>query len=189
MSQTADNYDLTKKPRLPKARPGAAGFVWFLTVLFLVVAAIAIHDAVVAKGHVSGPSWLSTASHAIGQMQYGDWVLPVGIVLVLLGLFTMVRSLLPAQVRYFPIRSEAAVWMRPVDVCRLCTHAAQEVYGVTRANTATNGKKVTVSIFTAGPASADVVERVRNAVTAELEHVDRTLTLTVRPMNKGGEQS
>ena len=188
MSQPADNYDLTKEPRLPKSRPGAAGFMWFLTVVFLLVAAIAIHDAVVARGHVSGPSWFGTASHAIGQMQYGQWVLPAGIILALVGVITMVRSLLPARVRYFPIHSEAAVWMRPVDVCRLCTHAAQEVYGVTRASTATNDKKVTVSIYTAGPASADVVERVREAVTAELEHVDRTLTLTVRPVNKGGQQ-
>ena len=67
MTQPID-HDLTKQPRPPKARPGSAGFVWFLTVLFLVVAGIAIHDAIVAKGHIGGPSWLGTVSSAIGDM-------------------------------------------------------------------------------------------------------------------------
>lgn len=188
MTQPID-HDLTKQPRPPKARPGSAGFVWFLTVLFLVVAGIAIHDAIVAKGHIGGPSWLGTVSSAIGDMHYGTWVLPAGIILVLVGVITLIGACMPAAVRYFPIHSSAAVWMRPTDVCRLCTHTAQEIYGVTRASTVASNKKVTVSIYTAGPTPDDVVERVRQAVNAQLEYVNHPLELTIRPVKKGGQHA
>lgn len=189
MSQPTDNPDLTQQPRLPTSRPGSVWFVWFLTLVFLIGAAIAIHDAVVAKEHIGGPSLFGAAAHALGHMEYGSWVLPVGIALTVVGLITMIGALLPAALRYLPLRSTAALWMRPVDVCRLCTRAAQDVAGVTRASTTTNGKKVTVSIYTAGPAPDEVVEAVRSAVTAQLEYVDRPLALTVQPVEKGDSQA
>ena len=76
------------------------------------------------------------------------------------------------------------------EMCiRDSTHTAQEVYGVTRASTVASNKKVTVSIYTAGPTPDDVVERVRQAVNAQLEYVNHPLELTIRPVKKGGQHA
>jgi len=46
-----------------------------------------------------------------------------------------------------------------------------------------------VSIYTAGPTPDDVVERVRQAVNAQLEYVNHPLELTIRPVKKGGQHA
>ena len=45
------------------------------------------------------------------------------------------------------------------------------------------------SIYTAGPTPDDVVERVRQAVNAQLEYVNHPLELTIRPVKKGGQHA
>lgn len=185
----SDTVDATATAKPPRGKPAVFGAVIFLTLLLAGIAAVAIHDILVAIDQINAPSWLSWVAERAAHPSQAPWLLATFVVMAVLGVVLLIQTMLPAPKTHVALRSSASVWMRHVDVCRMCTNAAQQVYGVTKAQTTFNGKKATVSIDTAGPASQNVVDNVQAAVTAVLEFVDTPITLTVRPVNKRGENS
>lgn len=184
---TSETVDATATAKPPRGKPAVFGAVIFLTLLLAALAAVAIHDILVALEQVEGPSWLSWTAWQTAHPQQAPWLLAAFVVLTILGVVFLIQTVLPAPKTHVPLKSSASVWMRHVDVCRMCTNAALHVYGVTKAQTTFNGKKAVVNINTAGPASQNVVDNVQTAVVNVLEYVDSPIELTVRPVNKRGE--
>lgn len=183
-----ETIDATATPRAPRGRPAVFGATIFVTLVLAGIAAVALHDIFVALEQADPPAWFGWLAEHAAYPSPAPWLLAAFIAVTLLGLLFVVQTFLPAAKTHVPLRSSSSVWMRHVDVCRMCTNAAQHVYGVTKAQTTFNGKKATVSIATAGPASQTVVDSVQVAVSSVLEYVDQPITLTVRPINKGGEK-
>lgn len=183
-----ETVDATATAKPPRGKPAVFGAIIFLTLVLAAIAAVAIHDILVALDQVGEPMWFGWVAERAAEPSPAPWLLAVFIVVAIIGVILLIQVVLPAPKTHVALRSNSAsVWMRHVDVCRMSTNAALQVYGVTRAQTTFNGKKAVVNIDTAGPASQAVVDNVQSAVSNVLEYVDTPITLTVRPVNKRGE--
>lgn len=183
MSDSPDRVN----PLPPRARPRAAGWLIFFTLLWAGILAVAIHDALVLYGYAPRPGWVSTVLPYLSPARYP--VLTILAVIALpLGLILLVHSLLPAQKTHRAVISEqgASLWMRPVDVSRMCTAAAQSAAGITRAHTVSTPSKVTVTVHTAGPVSDEILDEVRDRVESRLAHLEKVPDATIRVAQKKG---
>ena len=140
--------------RPPVAAP-AAGYVGALIALLLLGAgAVALRDAAVEFGWVQGTPWTSTAISALDGLTYQGWMLPVGIVVILIGLWSVSAALRPRKRIALAVPAQTSVWIAKADLARLASAAADSVPGCidSRASAGLRTIKVSADVTSDDPA-------------------------------------
>ncbi|WP_433606698.1 DUF6286 domain-containing protein [Prescottella agglutinans] len=178
-------------PRPPTAAPAAVPAAVAIAVGLLALAAVAARELLIARGTISGAPWLRNTFEWVGRLHWEQWLVPaslaalvVGILLVLLALAPRTRTHVPARVG----ADTSTVWLRPVDVARMCSARAGTLAGVLTAHTTVDRRRATVHVVAAPDRPTDELRgAVTDAVREQLAVLDRPLKLRVRVRRARGE--
>lgn len=180
--ETASRGASRQSGPLPPAKtpvgPGAitaAGVV--LSLLVIALGTLAIQSALVESGLVHGTSWLTSVVQSTDRLRPAGWLLPVGVVLILLGLWLLVTALRPRPQTGVALQASTGVFLRPKDVARLAVAAADEVDGVLDAQASATPRKVTVRVTTSG--DPGLREAVEQAVAQRLQPTAEPMRVSV----------
>jgi len=88
------------------------------------------------------------AARAVNGLLPAAWMVPVGAVLVLLGLWLLLTALRPRPRSAISVTSVTGVFLRQQDVSRLAQTAAEQVEGVLAARTRTTRRTLHVHVRT-----------------------------------------
>lgn len=158
--------------------PGLLSLLGLLAALALTALGIvAGHDALAWGGVVQGDPWTRLLVRAIDARQASPWLVPIGVALVLLGLWLLVVALRPRPRPSTQLKAQTGVYLRTRDVARLSRGAAESVGGVLSADTRASRRAVDVTVHTTGDSA--IPAAVEEAVTRRLSALDRTPTVTV----------
>ena len=148
-----------------------------LALLLTALGVLAVREALVGFGVLTGTAWLSPAGRSVSGLTAAAWMVPVGAVLVLVGLWLLVGAVRPRPRTATTVTSETGVFVRPKDVSRLAQTAAEQVDGVLAADVSATRRAVRVRVR--GTGAADVSENVRAAVSRRLSALDSPPTVNV----------
>ncbi|MBI8999505.1 DUF6286 domain-containing protein [Corynebacterium sp. CCM 9185] len=137
----------TVRGHRPAASPVARYLAILLGLLLLAAAGVAGRDLYIRYADVEWQPWVSTATNWISALSYRNWMLPAGIAALIIGLLLLWASVRPRTKTHREINSEVAVWMRPVDIARMCTASAQRVPGVMGAHTVARKRSIDVTVI------------------------------------------
>lgn len=154
----------------------AIGIVLSLAVIGLGV--VGIRDALVSAGAIEGETWISSVVELFDGWRPELWLVPVGVLLVLLGLWLLLVAVRPRPRTGIAVRAETGVYLRAADVKRIAVRAAADVDGVLTASADASRRKVDVQIATTGDSST--AERVRAAVQEVLQPLEVQPTVRVK---------
>ncbi|MDY6049076.1 MAG: hypothetical protein SPI77_00645 [Corynebacterium sp.] len=128
----------------PTADPKIRWFSVAVSLLFLLGGIVGIHDLWV---HFTGaPAWLTPVTKFIAAKRFRLWLLGVAAALFLLALILLVQVFLPRARTHRRLTTQAAVWMRPIDIARMCSGQVERVPGVVEAHTVVTPKSVTITV-------------------------------------------
>lgn len=170
----------------PVATP-AAGIVGAILSLGLIAAGVVgVRDAVVAAGWIDGQMWTKTAAEWIDGLTFENWMIPVGIGLVLLGLWWLIAALKPRRKTAIPVKAQTSVWISPSDVARIASTATEAVPGVLSTRTSASRKKVIVTSNVTGADAAAIRIGIAESVRDALSDLKNLPKITVR--TKSGDR-
>jgi uncharacterized protein DUF6286 len=153
--------------RPPVAAP-AAGYVGALiALLMLAVGGVALRDAAVHFGWLQGTPWTDTAVSGLDGLTYQPWMLPAGVVAILLGLWWVSAALRPRRRTALAVPARTSVWIAKADLARMASGAAASVPGVlhSRASASLRTVKVTADVTGSDPAlKAAITTAVANTI-------------------------
>ncbi len=150
-----------------KSGSGPIGVIGpILAVLLLALGVLLLRDALVAAGAFSGTPWLSAGVDGLKGFAPVWWLIPVGIVVALIGLWLAVTALRPRSRKTLPLTSRTGVFLHTRDIARLASGAAQDVDGVL--DVSSTATRRTVSVIVRGTAEAGLRESVTEAVAQRL---------------------
>lgn len=154
----------------------ALGLLW--SALLLGVGVVGVQAALVAAGVLTGTAWLTWVIQQVDGLAPAGWMLPVGVVLVLLGLWLLLTALRPRPRTAVALTAATGVFLKPRDLSRLAVAAADQVDGVQDAKATASRSKVSMQIVSTG--GGNVADEVRAAVTERLEALEKPVKVTVR---------
>ncbi|WP_305092417.1 DUF6286 domain-containing Asp23/Gls24 family envelope stress response protein [Prescottella sp. R16] len=172
-------------PRPPTAAPAAVPAAVVLAVGLLALAGAVGRELLIVRGTISGAPWIRNSVEWVARLHWEQWLLPaalaaltVGVLLVLLALAPRTRTHVPTRRR--PSDSASTVWLRPVDIARLCSARAGTLAGVHTAHTTVDRRRANVHVTTVPDGSPPGLEAaVADAVTDTLTVLDRPLRVKV----------
>ncbi|CDO05405.1 hypothetical protein C1S82_13210 [Mycolicibacterium cosmeticum] len=152
---TADAVPLPAAGRVPVATATARYIGVVLAVVLLAAGVLAVREAGVTLGWITGTSWIGTALTAVDGLRSQWWMVPAGAVALAAGAWLVFSALRPRRKTAIAVDASAAVWMRPRDVARLASHAAAAVPGVEVLRAEATRRKVTLYVGLTGAESGD----------------------------------
>ncbi|HET7474493.1 MAG TPA: DUF6286 domain-containing protein [Dermatophilaceae bacterium] len=164
------------KTPVGSGRLGTVGLVLALVVTALGV--VAVRDALAYAELIGGRPWVGALVRAVDRQRPSGWLVPVGVVLALVGLWLLVTALRPRPRTAVALAAQTGVFVRPKDVARVATDAAEQVDGVLSANVRATRRTVTVAVRTTG--NPNTQREVQERVSRRLAGLDTTPTITVR---------
>ncbi len=165
--------------RQPVAAPAAAVVGVLLALMLIAAGAIAIRDTVLAAGS-SGPRWVTNTATAIDGLAPATWMIPAGVIAVLVGLWWLLAALKPRRRTEVPLRSAAGVWIRPAGIARMSRATADSVAGTTSARAAAGRRRVKVTVSASDKEAAELRSRVAEAVAERIDPVQRRYAVKVK---------
>lgn len=159
--------------------PGAITFVGALLALVVIMlGAAGLQAAASAIGISKSRPWLTRMIEGTDGLRPLGWMLPVGVVLVLTGLWLLFTALRPRPKTAVALTAQTGVFTRPRDLAKLAEHAADDLDGVAAVHAHATRSKVTVRVdSTGGPG---VAEAVNNAVVERLSAVKKPPRVAVK---------
>lgn len=151
----------------PPPRAGGSTVVGVVVALALLcLGAVAVRDGLVLGGQIDGSAWTRQVVEDLDGRGSSVAVALLGGVVVLVGLWLVVTALRPHTSAAAALESSTGVVLRPLDVARVSTTAAERVDGVLSARTTVTRRKAVVRLR--ATSSDGVGEAVRAAVTDRL---------------------
>jgi len=175
-----------ERGRTPMATPGAVPIAVLLALVLLVVGVVGARDGLVAAGALRGSSWTVAAARAIDGAAAQVWMVPVGVVLVLVGLWWLLVAIKPRRRTELEVDADVAVWLRPADAARLATFTADDVPGVLRASSTASRRAITITADTTAHDTTEVTQLISEAVASRLANLRRMPRIAVRARSTGG---
>lgn len=152
--------------------PGRISVVGVVLALELtVLGLVGVRDALISGNVLTGQSWLEGGVDAMDGMQPQWWLVPAGAVMLLLGLWLLLVALRPRRSTAVALRSETGVFLRPGDVQRLASRAAEDVDGVLSSNVSVTRRAARMSVSVTGN-DPSISEQVREIVEDRLAGID-----------------
>ena len=131
--------------RAPVAAP-AAGYVGALiAVLILSAGAVALRDAAVHFGWLTGAAWTDTVVSGLDGLTYQGWMLPAAVVAIVVGLWCVSAAIRPRRRTALAVPATSSVWIAKSDLARLASAAAASVPGVLDSRASASLRTVTVT--------------------------------------------
>ncbi|GAS95804.1 uncharacterized protein RMCC_2770 [Mycolicibacterium canariasense] len=152
---TADAVPLPAPGRVPVATATARYIGVVLALVVLAAGVLAVREAGVTLGWITGTSWIGAAVTAVDGLHSQWWMVPAGAVALAAGAWLVFSALRPRRKTAIAVDASAAVWMRPRDVARLASHAASAVPGVEVLRADATRRKVTLYVGLTGVESGD----------------------------------
>lgn len=172
--------DAFKAKNPPRAAPAAAVTGAVVALLFIALAVVGIHDLIVTQGWADGTSWARSAIDGTDGTTRADWVVPLAVLALALGLVLLVVSVRPRRSthRAAPDREKAGdVWVAPAVLATLATSAGEDAPDVLSADTTVSARRIKVILRTAPNSDRD-----RAAKAAEHLIVERIGSLSDLPV-------
>jgi hypothetical protein len=154
----------------PKQAAGASYLAALMAVLLIGVGAVGVRDALLGAGVIDGSAWIPAVLRLFDGLVAGSWLLPVGVVALVLGLFCVVLALKPRRRRTVDVDADSAVYLDVREVARIASAAAETVSGVLKANSSATRRRVSVRCLVTGPVSREVIEQAIGSELAALTH-------------------
>jgi hypothetical protein len=110
---------------------------------------VGVRDTLQAAGVVSGPSWTGWLAGKVETVQPGDWMIPVGVIAVVAGLWFLVAALRPRRVTHVAVGQDG-VWIRRRDIARLAAESAEAVNSVISATAKSRRRTVLITVRATG---------------------------------------
>ncbi len=135
----------------PKAAPVAALTAVIIAVLFIALAVVGVHDLAVTQKWATGTSWSRTVIDGTNGATRADWVIPLAVLALLIGLFLLFVSLRPRRSthQYVPDEDDSVdVWITPGALTKMVKSAAEDAPGVLSAHPRVSTRAVRVSVGT-----------------------------------------
>ena len=183
-SHSRDAATHTPEPLKAAKTPVGPGVITFvgavLSLLVILIGALGLQTAASAAGISKAQPWLTRWLERTDGLRPLGWMLPVGLLLILAGLWLLVTALRPRPKTAVALNAQTGVFMRPRDMARLAEHAADDVDGVAAVHVRSTRSKVILRVqSTGGPGVADAV---KDAVTEQLDAVKKAprVAVTVR---------
>lgn len=149
---------LPKAGSAPVAAP-AAGYVGtVIALLMLSLGVVALRDGAVSAGWLDGQQWTTSAIGWVDGLTFTWWMIPVGIVAILIGAWSGYAALRPRRRTAVAVTARSSVWMAPADLARLASQAAEAVPGVLDARSSATLRKITVTAHTTADSGAAQVK-------------------------------
>lgn len=165
--------------------PGVISAVGLVLALLLVaLGVVGVHDALLAAGALSGTPWIHAVARPLNELTPAVWLVPIGIALVLLGLWLLLTALRPRPRTAIALDATTGVFLRPRDVARLARNAAQGVAGVTSVKASARRRVVTMSAE--ATSTQGVEEQITQAVTTRLRALAIEPSVRVTVKTEGG---
>lgn len=159
--------------------PGAITFVGaVLSLLVITVGALGLQTAAAAAGISKAKPWLTRWLEAANGLRPLGWMVPVGVLLILAGLWLLVTALRPRPKTAVALNAGTGVFIRSRDMARLAEYAADDVDGVAAVHARSTRNKVTVQVQSTG--GSGVADAVKNAVTDHLGAVKKAPRVAVK---------
>lgn len=170
--------------RTPAAAPAAAPVGIVLALAVIVVGAVLIQETLSHIGVVHR-SWLSAAVTAVQGTTAQFWMVPVGVLLALLGLWLLLLGLKPRRRTGIQADSDASVWLRPTDVARLAADTARHTPGVMDASASATPRSVRLRVTSTASGADGIREQVAAAVTDRLAVLHSPPRVSVQARTEG----
>lgn len=140
---------------MPAARtPVASGRITamgaVLALILIGIGVVGVRDALVSTGLRTGRSWIDSSVDSLHHSPPQWWMVPVGGLSLLIGLWLLITALRPRPRTAARLRSRTGVFVRPRDIGRLAAGAAEDVDGVARAGAKATRRSVKVSATVTG---------------------------------------
>ena len=161
-----------------KSGAGRVGFVGpLMAVLLIAIGVVLLHDAVARIDSRPGRTWIAAVNDGLDGLTAEWWMIPVGVVIALAGVWLIVTALRPRSRRTLAVTSQTGVFLRTGDIARLASAAADDVDGVLAASSVAGRRKVTVSV----ESDRDQVDQlVHDAVEQRLSALQKPPTVKVK---------
>jgi len=88
---------------------------------------VGVRDGLVAAGALGGTPWITSAITNVNGLTPHTWMLPAGVVAVLVGVWWVLAALKRRRRTAVQLDADTAVWMRPLDLARVAEAAAEDV--------------------------------------------------------------
>ena len=187
MSTSTTSSGTPARPALPGPRAlPAAAWLGPLVALVIIAAGVVLVQEALARWGVVTTSWLGSLLAGIDGMRAGTWVVPAGVVLVLVGLLVLLVALKPRRRTHVHVDGEADLWITPTALTALARDAAEGVPGVARVSV--TGSRSAVKVRAAAERPEDVADAVQEAVASRLAGADvRVSVRTTRYRPEGAQ--
>ncbi|MBB3037768.1 DUF6286 domain-containing protein [Hoyosella altamirensis] len=180
-----------RKQRNKTPRPlGAPGSVFgALLVVFLLVGAgaLMVWDFLVTRELVTGTAWIPWAAQQLDGLSAAAWMVPLGVVLGLVGIWLLWLSVKPRPPLAVPADGET-VWVSPKVMAALAKAAVQDVSGIVGVKTSATPKRIKVTAAVWGAAPDDLEAQLRRDVEQRLAGLERIPPVKVNVRREGASQ-
>ena len=146
----------------PRAAPAAAVTGLIVAIALIGLGVVGIHDLFVTQGWATGHAWARGAIDGINGSTRADWVIPLAVVSLLVGLLLLWVSLKPRRPTHqlVPDEDEAAdVWIDPAALGRLARSAGEDVPGVLHAYPSVSRRRIRVDLRTTPGADREQISQ------------------------------
>lgn len=171
-------------PRTPRATPAAVPAATLIAFAVLALALASGRELLIARGTIPGAPWLRNSFEWLGRLHWSEWIVPVAVGSIVLGIVFIGAALKPRPRTHLPVRGggqASIVWLRPTDLARNCSSEAVTVPGVASARTTVDRKRVTVHVIRNEADSApEIASAVHAAVQPNVALLGTALALQVK---------
>ncbi|MEE3852786.1 hypothetical protein VZC37_20775 [Gordonia sp. LSe1-13] len=179
--RTADTHG--GKVFAPAANPAAAVMGAVIAASLLALGVVAARDLLVEAGWLTGPGWLHAAADWIADIRWWDWMWPMAIAMISVGVGLLWLAVRPRRRTHLSIAEHEVLWTRRVDVARSCSAVVCALPGVADATTVVGRRRAKVSVKAHGPVDRAAVDE---AVEDVLSKVDVPLRSKVEIVGRHG---
>lgn len=146
----------------PRTTPVAAVTGLLVAIALIALAVVGIHDLLVTQGWAGGQAWARGAIDGINHSTRADWVIPLAVLALLIGVLLLMVSVKPRRTTHqlMPDDDDSAdVWMAPAALSQLAKAASEDVPGVLQADPKVSRRRIRVSLQTTPGADQEQISQ------------------------------
>lgn len=171
---------------VPRAPAPAAYLGAALSLAVVAAGVIGIRDGIVAAGWMDGSMWTANAVNWIDGLTFAAWMIPAGVIALLLGVVLVIVALAPRRSTAVAVAGRTSVVIAHRDIARIAQSAARTVPGVIDAHADSTRRTVTVRARTLGKGDSTTKSVVSQTVSASLAALATQPEIVVR-IRPGGQ--
>ena len=118
---------------------------------------VLLRDAIAESDSRPGRTWIAAVIDGLDGLTAEWWMIPLGLVVALLGVWLIVTALRPRSRKTLAVTSATGIFLRTGDVARLASAAADDVDGVLATSSVARRRKIIVTVESDRGQVADLV--------------------------------